>query len=196
MAVLHSQEQSRVYHWPPQGAWTYADYARLPATGDRYEVIRGDLHMSPAPRPKHQKVISRLIAAFENFLDEHPVGDVFPSPIDVRPTEEDTVVQPDIVFIAKDNLEMVQDAYIFGVPDLLVEILSPGSLNYDRRDKYHLYAEVGVPEYWIIDPERCTVTVHVLCGNAYVPLAEVGPDVVIPSEQLPDLQLPVAKICT
>lgn len=151
--------------------------------------------MSPAPRPKHQLVLANLLTELMNFVKEKDLGLLFPAPIDVRLTEEDTVVQPDIVFIAKARLAMVQDAYIAGAPDLLVEILSPHNVQHDRRVKYRLYAETGVPEYWIVDPDQCTVSVHVLRGNAYVPLAELTADGVIVSEQLSDLQLPVAQIC-
>jgi Uma2 family endonuclease len=91
-------------------------------------------------------------------------------------------VQPDIIFISIDRLEIITKKRIEGVPDLVIEILSPGSVGYDRRTKYDLYAEAGVREYWIVDPANCTADVFVLRGRVYVPFGNFTRDGVINSE--------------
>jgi Uma2 family endonuclease len=106
-----------------------------------------------------------------------------------------TPVQPDIIFISTDRLEIITKKRIEGVPDLVIEILSPRSVGYDRRTKYDLYAEAGVRAYWIVDPANCTADDFVLRGNVYVPFGHFGRDGHIQSELLPDLRTPLADIC-
>lgn len=154
---------------PTQGAWTYDDYALLPDDGKRYEVIRGELYMSPAPRPLHQRVIIRLSFFLEGFLENSALGTAFVAPIDViLPEKLGDPVQPDIVVICRESLHIIEELNIQGAPDLVVEVLSPSNPAHDRNLKYDLYAEAGVQEYWIIDPHRRTVEIHLLRSGAYV----------------------------
>ena len=153
---------------PAQGQWTYYDYARLPDDGKRYEVIRGELYMSAAPRPMHQRVITRLSFFLEGYVEEHNLGTVFVAPIDViLPEKLGDPVQPDIVVIRRKSLRIVGELNIQGAPDLVMEVLSPSNPAHDRSLKYELYAEAGVPEYWIIDPHERTVEVYVLRDGTY-----------------------------
>lgn len=186
------QEQS--YHPPPQGGWTYADYARLPDNGMRYEVIKGELYMSPAPRAIHQEMIAHIALEMGLFLRQHKVGKIYFAPIDVVMGAAAAPVQPDIIFIRQERLAIVRDK-IEGVPDLIVEVLSPGSMGHDRRRKFTLYAEVGVPEYWLADPDECLVEVYVLRGQAYALLGQFVGEDIIHSEVLPDLRIPIHNIC-
>lgn len=179
---------------PQQGDWTYEDYARLPDNGMRYEVIAGELFMSPAPRPVHQEMILNLASEMHFFLKKAKKGKVFVSPIDVVVGDLATPVQPDIVFVRQERLAIVGDR-IEGAPDLVVEVISPGSRIQDRRRKFILYAQVGVPEYWLADPDECLVEVYVLRGQAYALLGQFVGEDVIQSEVLPDLQIPIGQIC-
>lgn len=179
---------------PQQGDWTYEDYARLPDNGMRYEVIEGELFMSPAPRPVHQEMILNLASEMHFFLKKAKKGKVFVSPIDVVVGDLATPVQPDIVFVRQERLAIVGDR-IEGAPDLVVEVISPGSRIQDRRRKFILYAQVGVPEYWLADPDECLVEVYVLRGQAYALLGQFVGEDVIQSEVLPDLQIPISRIC-
>lgn len=181
---------------PPQGMWTYQDYARLPANRFRYEVIGGNLYMAPAPNPKHQKVSVKLSAALEQFVTHRHLGEVYTAPIDVVLPELATPVQPDILFIAVENQDIIGDTRIQGTPDFIAEILSPGNPEHDRYLKFHLYAQAGVSEYWIIDPARCTVEVYVLRGQAYALLGSFTQAETLRSEIFPDLALPVSHLCT
>lgn len=160
---------------PVQGQWTYADYARLPDDGMRYEVIRGELFMSPAPRPLHQVVITLISYFLVEFLRVNRLGKSFVSPIDVvLPQQLGDPVQPDIVFIANERLSIVGELNIQGAPDLVMEVLSPSNPEYDRTLKYEIYAEAGVPEYWIIDPHERTIEVFALRDGGYEQLGRYG----------------------
>ncbi|MYC97027.1 MAG: Uma2 family endonuclease [Caldilineaceae bacterium SB0661_bin_32] len=160
---------ARSVQLPAHGAWTYDDYALLPDDGKRYEVIRGELYMSAAPRPLHQRVITRLSFFLEGFLENSALGTVFVAPIDViLPQKLGDPVQPDIVVVRRESLHIIDELNIQGAPDLVVEVLSPSSPAHDRNLKYDLYAEAGVQEYWIIDPHRRTVEIHLLRSGAYV----------------------------
>ncbi len=155
---------------PVQGQWTYDDYARLPDDGFRYEVVRGELFMSPAPRPVHQDVITLISYFLVEFLRAKRLGKSFVSPIDVvLPQQLGDPVQPDIVFILNERLHIVGELSIQGAPDLVMEVLSPSNAEYDRELKYEIYAEAGVPEYWIVDPHERTVEVFVLRDRGYEP---------------------------
>ena len=168
--------------WPPQGQWTYDDYARLPNDGWKYEVIRGELYMSPAPRPLHQRVSGNLTFELQRFVRSGGLGEVLTAPIDViLPRNLGTPVQPDILFIRNDNLGIVGETTIDGVPDLVIEILSPSNWVDDRRVKFTVYAEAGVEEYWIVDPKAVTVEVYRLQGDRYDLVESYGPGDVVSS---------------
>ena len=184
------------YYPPQQGDWTYEDYARLPDNGFRYEVIRGELHMSPSPTPKHQNAVSRLSMRMYQFVEEHKLGELFVSPIDVIIENLATPVQPDLLFIRQDNLDIIKEKYIEGVPDLIVEVLSPSTARYDRQQKFNLYVEAGVTEYWLIDPVARLVDVYVLRGAAYAHLGQFGSEDTVHSEVLDGFTVAVQNIFT
>jgi Uma2 family endonuclease len=192
-----SLETSPEQSWwpPPQGEWTYEDYARLPDNGMRYEVIEGDLYMSPAPRPKHQEVIVALLGHLLEYLKQKPIGKILVSPIDVILPDLANPVQPDLVFISKEQSHIVKEQFIEGVPDLIVEVLSPGNPAHDRRIKFRIYAQAGVPEYWIIDPEAGTVEINLLRGEAYAVAGSFGRDEKVHSEVLPGFTMLVSEVC-
>ena len=182
--------------WPPlQRQWTYKDYCRLPDNGMRYEVIEGNLYMTPAPRPKHQRVIARLHGYFWDYLKQHPVGEVFLSPIDVIIHKLATPVQPDLLFISHEKLTIVKDKYIEGIPDLVVEFISSDNPGYDRRTKFDIYARAGVREYWIIDPYDRFIEIYVLRGQAYALLGKFEDNDAIHSEVIPDFSFVVKDVC-
>jgi Uma2 family endonuclease len=136
---------------PPQGQWTRADWEKLPDDGNRYEVIDGVLYMSTAPSWFHQWIIQQLIRFLGFPALEKGLAYVMQSPIGVfMPGCEP--VQPDFVLILTEHASIIHDKRIFGVPDLIVEILSPSNADYDEVVKLTAYANAGVPEYVIIDP--------------------------------------------
>lgn len=176
---------------PPDGAWTYDDYARLPDNGFRYEVIDGALVMSPAPLVRHQSTFRQLFKVLVRHVERHRLGEVWSAPIDVVLGDRATPVQPDIVFVAQSRLHIVGRERIEGAPDLVVEILSRSTAARDRGLKFDLYAASGVREYWLVDPDERSLEVYVLRGQAYAPLGSYRPGEVAASELLPALKLKV-----
>ncbi len=139
--------------------YTYADYAALPDDGRRYEIIEGELFMSPAPTPDHQEVSGEVEFSLRQHVKKHRLGKVFDAPIDVI-LDDKNVVQPDILFISRERLEIVGETNIRGAPDLIMEILSPGMAYNDLVTKKDLYAQFGVKEYWLIDPGKRWIEIY------------------------------------
>ncbi|MDW8144743.1 MAG: Uma2 family endonuclease [Roseiflexaceae bacterium] len=151
---------------PPGGRWTVADYERLPDDGQRYELIEGSLHMAPAPNPDHQAASLRIAHYLFTFIEIAGHGRVFTAPIDVELSSL-TVVQPDVVVLLRGGAATITAQRIVGPPDLVVEVVSPGTASYDRREKRDLYAAAGVREYWIADPGHRAVELLTLEGAVY-----------------------------
>lgn len=192
MATLE-KATSVTYQWPAQGAWTYADYARLPDDGWRYEIIGGELHMSPAPNAEHQSIVVVLVRLLGEFVHRQALGRVLVAPIDVMLPDLASPVQPDVLVVLKANLDIIRQR-VEGVPDLVIEVLSPATARHDRTTKYRLYAEAGVTEYWIIDPEAGAADIYTRRGNGFVPLGHYERGGVIQSELLPALRLPLDEL--
>jgi Uma2 family endonuclease len=149
--------------------WTYDEFVRLPTSGStRYEVIDGELAVTPAPTSRHQIVVGNLVLALGAFAREHALGTLFPGPIDVLFGEGD-YLEPDLAFMRADRAHLVSDRGIEGTPDLVVEILSPSTAHRDRGIKLERYHHFGVPEYWIVDLDARTVEVWRLAEAAEAP---------------------------
>ncbi|HEX6480115.1 MAG TPA: Uma2 family endonuclease [Ktedonobacteraceae bacterium] len=151
---------------PPQGSWTYDDYAALPNDGQRYEIVNGVLVMAPAPTPEHQDIVLEIVAHLRTHIKLAGLGRVFPSPVDVDLGPKN-IFQPDVVVVLNAHLDRVTAKKIVGAPDLVVEVLSRGSEVMDRIAKYAIYAHAGIPEYWIVKPATRTVEVLVLENGEY-----------------------------
>ncbi len=151
--------------------WTYEDYLLFPEDGKRYEIVEGEKLVTPAPLPKHQTVLANLIRLLVQFLEGKDLGKWFPSPIDVVFAQE-SVVQPDLIFIRKDRLQIIGERAITGAPDLVVEVVSASSRKLDSITKRKLYAGYGVNEYWIVDPELERIEILVLEGGSLVKKVE------------------------
>src|SRR5438445_9675164 len=145
---------------------TYEDYVGLPDDGRRYEILDGELEVSPAPAPRHQRVLLNLLRIVDRHVEERDLGQVYVAPIDVIlvPT---TIVQPDLVFVAAGREAIVSERAIEGPPDLAVEILSPWSDRRDRVAKAALYARYGIRHYWIPDPVARPLEVYEVKGTEY-----------------------------
>jgi Uma2 family endonuclease len=181
--------------WPPaQGEWTYEDWLRLPDDGYRYEVIAGVLYVSPPPLTRHQRALIRLVGLFLDFLKLRPVGEVLCAPVGVRLPNQPVPFQPDIVFIRAERLHIIGENYIEGIPDLVVEILSPSNWLYDRREKMRVYQEAGVPEYWIVDPRAETIEIYALEQGIYELASQYSRSEVAASQVLPGFEVPVEEI--
>lgn len=141
------------------------DLAQLPDDGKRYEVVEGDLAVSPSPKPRHQRIVLNC-AEFLRTLEHQGYGAVYTAPLDVI-LDHYNVVEPDVIFVSQEHLDIVTDANVQGAPDLVVEVLSPSTRERDLGVKGHLYARFGVPEYWVIDPDEDTLTVYRLTEDGF-----------------------------
>jgi Uma2 family endonuclease len=132
--------------------WTYEDYRRLPDDGKRYEIIRGEPVVCPSPSSRHQVVSMALSEFLGAFVRAGGLGRCLAAPIDLV-LAPDVVLQPDLLFVSSERLDVVGAAAIAAAPDLVVEILSDSSRKRDCVEKRDLYATHGVREYWIVDPD-------------------------------------------
>jgi Uma2 family endonuclease len=179
---------------PEQGKWTYADWSRLPDDGTRYEVIDGELYMTPPPAISHQMSLTNLLDALRAFVRERNLGIVLPSPIGVHLPTQPVPVEPDIVYVSAAHKSIMGKEYIEGVPDLVIEVLSPSNWIYDRKEKYQVYQTARVPEYWIVDYRAKTIEVFVLEQGAYALLDKWGVGDDAASRVLDGFQVSVADI--
>jgi Uma2 family endonuclease len=144
----------------PPTRWTYEEFARLPeGDGNRYEVIAGELYVSPAPGTRHQRVLTGLVVALETHVAQHGLGDVLVGPIDVLFAEGD-YLEPDLVFIRSERTSIESERGIEAAPDLIVEVLSASTARRDRTLKRERYMLYGVREYWVVDHEVGEVLVY------------------------------------
>ncbi|HWP91863.1 MAG TPA: Uma2 family endonuclease [Thermodesulfobacteriota bacterium] len=130
--------------------FTYTDYINL-KDDKRYELIEGELYLVPSPNTYHQAVLGNLWDSLRSHVKKKRLGTVLCAPLDVVLSEND-VVQPDILFIYNENRGIITEHNIKGAPDLVVEILSLGTLERDKIVKKYLYEKHGVKEYWIVEP--------------------------------------------
>jgi len=172
---------------------TYEDYAALPDERGRYQLIEGDLFVTPSPSTGHQRVSRNLGLVLAAFVKEHRLGAVFYAPIDVI-VSRDTVVVPDIVFLGRDRMHLVSERGIEGGPDLVVEILSPKTRRMDRITKMRLYANAGVREYWLVDPKAQTIEAFALERGAWVLRAALAEREVLTSALLPGLEIALGDV--
>jgi Uma2 family endonuclease len=174
---------------PVQGEWTYEEYCRLPADGWRYEVLRGELHMTPAPNWGHQQAVLNFSFLLKLFLQGKNLGQVAIAPLDVLlPEGLARPVQPDAIFISRERSAIIRENFVEGAPDLVLEVLSPSNWFDDRREKFEIYARAGVREYWIADPKAHTIEVFALRNGAYELLGKSGLDECARSEVLPGFE--------
>jgi Uma2 family endonuclease len=152
---------------------TYADLLELPEDGKRYEIIDGELCVSPSPFVGHQRIAGRIFAALFDHFNRHGGGETLIAPLDVV-LAEDAVVQPDVVVITSARAELVGEKNIAGPPDIVIEVLSDGTRRVDEIVKRKLYERYGVDEYWIADPVVEIVKIYRRVGNAFERVAEIG----------------------
>lgn len=143
----------------PQVKFTYRDYRNLPESETRrYELLEGELVMVPSPGERHQSISGNLEFILRGFVRDHNLGYIYYAPFDVLLSEEE-VLQPDILFVSGERSHIITPDNIQGAPDLVIEILSPGTAERDRTYKRTLYARHGVKEYWLVDPKQRTIEV-------------------------------------
>jgi Uma2 family endonuclease len=173
-------------------AFTYEDYARLPE-GSPYQLIGGELVMTPSPTPYHQQISRRIELALVKFVETKDAGEVLDAPLDVHLSGAETY-QPDIIFIAKERANIIGEKKIEAAPDLVVEILSPSTAYYDLRHKMRVYEATGVKEYWIVDPMEKTVEVFENMGKEFKLFSQARSQGVVQSKLLTGFEVAVEKV--
>lgn len=179
-------------------SYTYADYLTWQFQ-ERIELIKGKIfRMSPAPNTMHQKISWRMVVAFDKYFSEKECQ-AFSAPFDVRLYKKNkddeqvvTVVQPDICVICDGS--KLDERGCIGAPDLIVEILSPGNSKKEMRNKYDLYEENGVKEYWVIFPHEQVLQIYVLVDGKYTAMRPLVPGDSITSKYWEDMDFDLEAI--
>ena len=173
--------------------FTYEDYLKLPDDGKVYQIIDGEVFMAPAPTPNHQRIVLQMTIRLSAFVNEKGLGEVFIAPCDVVLSEEN-VVQPDILFVSSQRAHIIGERYISGPPDLVVEVLSPGTEKIDRVLKRGLYERYGVKELWFVSPERREIQVLRLVRGKFVEHGRFGVGETLISPLLPGLKFDIDEV--
>ena len=174
---------------------TYADYVRIPDDGKRHEIIDGVHYVSPSPVTRHQRVVLRLAHLIAGYLESHPVGEAFVAPFDILLSKFDIVV-PDLIYLANEHAHFLTDKNLQGPPDLVIEIVSPGTKRRDEHLKRDLYERVGVGEYWLVDPKRNILVVYRQgkSGFKLPQLRSAAAGHVLRTDLLPRLRIPLKHL--
>ena len=173
--------------------FTYDDYLALPDDGKRHEIIDGELTMTPAPVPRHQKIQVKLTSVLHTYVEGHSLGEVYCAPIDLVLSMVD-IVQPDLLFVAKHRMRIIAEKNIIGIPNLIVEIVSPSSIRRDREEKLNLYQRYALPEYWIVDPETETIEVYLYAESRLEKVEILKSGDQFRSRQVPGLIVEAAEV--
>jgi Uma2 family endonuclease len=172
---------------------SFEEFRQLPSDGKRYELVHGRVRVTLAPATRHQFVVQNLSGDLGPYVIKNDLGEVLIAPLDVR-LSADTALQPDLIFVSNARAGIIQENWIDGAPDLVVEVLSPSTAVYDRATKLQIYAEAGVPEVWLLDSLAKTVEVFRLQGKQYLVEAVLAGDQVLTSSLFPGWQLPLSKL--
>jgi Uma2 family endonuclease len=138
---------------------TYEDFVNFPDDGNRHEIIDGAHYVTPSPGAKHQTVSLNLCGFLWTYLRQNPIGRLFDAPFDVLLSTFD-IVEPDLLYISRERLEILTAKNVRGAPDLVMEILSPSTRRTDEITKRQRYELFGVQEYWVVDPELDAIKVY------------------------------------
>ena len=162
------------------GVLTVRDYLKLPDDAVRYEILEGSLHVTPSPTTTHQSLSGRLQGAIYTHAVLTGQGAVFSAPTDLV-LSVTSVVQPDLIYVARDRRRIITPRRLEGAPTLVVEVLSLSTKQRDETAKYALYAKHRIPYYWIVDPVGKTLREYALAGNTYGLVVHLGlGDVFVP----------------
>lgn len=174
---------------------SYDEFQTLPRDGSkRFELIEGEVFMTPSPNTRHQRAVAKLLRRLADFTDAGDLGEVFIAPYDIVFSKW-TALEPDLLFIRKERSGIVTDANVQGAPDLVIEMLSPSNKAYDRKTKLREYEKAGVPEVWYLDPEERTAEILNLGSDGFYGLtAALSGNAAITSRVLPGFSITLDRI--
>lgn len=151
--------------------WDYFAYAAIPNDGKKHEIIRGEHHVNLVPNLYHQEVSRHIQFQLYTQIELTELGKVMDAPVDLQLSEHD-IVQPDLVVVTRQRKHILTPTKIKGVPDLVIEILSPSNSDHDLKTKRNLYQATGIPEYWIVFPDEHKILQLILVDGAYTEAIE------------------------
>lgn len=168
--------------------WDYAAYAAIPNDGRKHEIIRGVHYVNPAPNLYHQEVSRHIQFQLYTQIELTELGKVMDAPVDLQLSEHD-IIQPDLVVVTRQRKHILTPTKIKGIPDLVVEILSPSNSDHDLKTKRHLYQACGIPEYWIVFPDEHNILQLILVDGVYTEsIEEKSITMKMPPHAIVDLQ--------
>jgi Uma2 family endonuclease len=173
--------------------FTYEDLQHIPPDRNRYEIVDGELFVTPSPITLHQRIVTNLAAQLWQHVRKHRLGEVFVAPLDVVFTFS-TVLEPDVIFVSKSRRRIVGEKNLTGPPDLVVEVLSESTAKLDWEIKPKQYALYGVSEFWRVDPSERTVEIFRLKEGEYELAAHLGFEENVMSPLFPGFILPVSAL--
>jgi Uma2 family endonuclease len=176
---------------PPPGKMTYEEFLAWADEDTLAEWVDGEVIMySPSSR-RHQELANFLNILLSFYVSKQGLGKVLMPPFQVKLWPDGPGREPDLIFIAGENLRRLQEMYLDGPADLLVEITSPESGRRDRGDKFYEYEKAGVGEYWLIDPEREQAEFYRLDERGRYQIVPVDADATYRSQVVPGFWLRV-----
>ena len=175
---------------------TYDDFVLFPDDGKRHELIDGEHYVTPSPNIRHQRISGNLHLLIGTWLDEHPIGQLFYAPLDVVFSNVD-VVEPDLLYMSNQRAAQVMTSlHVKGVPELVIEIGSPGTRKRDETIKRRLYERFGVTDYWVVDPDLDLIRIYRRNGGHFDRAVELSRERgdVLTTPLLQGLELPLGRI--
>ena len=167
-----------------------ADLWTMPDDGNLYEIIDGELYVSPTPAEPHQRAQMNLAGFLWQHVRARKLGRVYVAPFAVV-LGPDTALDPDLIYLKAEHEDRVSHRGVEGSPDLVVEVLSPATRGRDLILKRHRYARAGIGEYWIIDPETHSLEALRLEGTEYTAVGTFGPGTIFRPDLFPGLEIPI-----
>lgn len=180
----------------PAHKLSYDDFLLFPDDGKRHELIDGEHYVTPSPNTRHQRILGRLHLMIGNWLEAHPVGQLFLAPFDVVFTHFD-VVEPDLLYMSNDRASAIlTEKHVTGAPEIVIEIASRGTRKRDESIKKRLYERSDVAEYWVVDPEVDVIRVYTRGEGGYGRARELSAEAgdVLTTALLPGLEIPLARV--
>lgn len=178
---------------PPAVGYTAEYLWEAPDDGNRYEVIDGELFVTTSPDWMHQYGSANLHLILGNHVKSHGLGYVVAAPVGVVLAPR-VGVQPDLVYVSNERAGIITPRGVYGVPDLVIEILSPSTEDVDRGTKRRIYATAGVPHYWLLDPPTRALEPYRLRDGAYEPEGLFGPGAIYRPALFPGLEIVIDEI--
>ena len=175
---------------------TYQEFINMEVPDDDhhiYELLDGEIVKYSAPKSKHQTALANLHLIVGSYVKQKKLGRVRFAPYSVF-LGEYNAPQPDLLFVATKNLKIIEEEGVMGVPDLVVEIISPGSVVRDRVQKKDIYEKAGVPEYWIVDPKYFLVEIYQHTPSGYTLFQNAEGEGTIKSKVIKGLKIDVQDI--